>query len=100
MIELDPSVGCYAHAYHRPEPLLLEAHHRVPLAWTRHLGLPESETVPLCPTGHSSIHVAIRRMVRGDEVPRLGPRSLALVGEAAAFWFAQRELPQSLIYVR
>ena len=100
--ELHPSVGCYAHAYHRPEPLLLEAHHRIPLAWTRQLGLPESPTVALCPTGHDNVHVAIRHVVRGDPLPaRFGERTRELIGEASTFWLReQARLPAHLVYVR
>jgi hypothetical protein len=55
---------CSIHRYHRPRPLTTEQHHVLPRAWQavwqpeeydgKKLWLPK--TIPLCPTGHRSVH--------------------------------------------
>ena len=57
--------SCELHVYHAPKPQGLHRHHVIPLAWTRALGLPESRTVDLCPTGHDNVHRDLKLALNG-----------------------------------
>ncbi len=78
------------HRYHRPLPLVLHAHHVVPMSWTKALRVPPSRTVPLCPTGHENIHVLLRDWITGRRTDWRGvdERVRALVSEALDFYRA------------
>lgn len=57
---------CVLHKQHRPQPALLEKHHYIPVwmqmqVWGK-IKLPE--TIIVCPTGHTNLHVYIDHMVR------------------------------------
>ena len=86
---------CELHAYHRPEPQGTHGHHVIPLTWTRTLGLPESRTVRLCPTGHDNLHRDLRAALRGQPY-RAGATSRAIVDEALAFYQAHPEAHDTL----
>ncbi len=82
---LDPArYSCALHRFHSPLPLVLHAHHVVPLTYTQTHGLPDSRTVPLCPTGHGNVHVLIRDWQTGRRTnwARVDERVRPLVAEA------------------
>ncbi len=86
---LDPtSSPCIAHSSHRPAPWVSEAHHVIPLAWTNRLGLPQSRTIPVCPTGHDQIHRAVAARIAGRRHRRLDPDLEPVILEALAFYRA------------
>ena len=72
---------CAVHRFHRPPVRETERHHIQPLS----MGGPDTPAniVKICPTGHSSVHVAIRDLVR-LRVPKgtREERRLAQVGFA------------------
>jgi len=69
-------------------------HHVILDSWTGHLGLPAGRLVPLCPTGHDAIHVAIRLTLEGKPLPyQMSIAMKALVAEPVAFWHAHPGLP-------
>lgn len=84
---LAPSVGCHLHRYHSPLPLVLHAHHVVPLSFTNAAGEPPSRTVPLCPTGHENTHLILRERLNGRRTSWAGvdEKMRALVEEALAW---------------
>jgi hypothetical protein len=61
---------CELHKEHRPLPLETEVHHKWPLG----MGGPDKpeNKIKVCPTSHSTIHVLIRMLVNGVELPKNG----------------------------
>lgn len=96
MLGLDPDAfPCAVHArHHTPQPRRNHRHHVILESWTKRLELPAGRTVPLCPTGHENIHVAITMALEANSLSavhrlNLGDRSFALVAEAFRFWVSQ-----------
>ncbi len=85
---LDPEQHqCVLHKTHRPQPWVLEAHHVIPLAWTRELQKPESRTIPTCGTGHDAIHHALRSLIKGQRTKyRVDEMVAPFVREAMQFY--------------
>ena len=88
VVELVPAPGtilqvkfstCVLHGSHRPTPLIAQLHHSFPKELqakalgisvpTLETGVFDQTTVPVCGTGHDSVHELIRRILRGDVVP-------------------------------
>lgn len=72
---------CELHKEHRPMPTETEVHHIWPLG----MGGPDhaDNKVKLCPTSHSTIHVFIRMLIKGTQMPQhgfTGERKLAQQG--------------------
>ena len=88
---------CALHGSHSPIPLIAQLHHIFPKALqaaargidvvTLEQGSYDTTTVPLCGTGHDSVHELIRRILRGDK-PRGRGKTLALARDAVAKYHA------------
>jgi hypothetical protein len=76
---------CQIHRYHWPPVRETVLHHRFPTG----MGGPDVQAnlVRICPTGHASIHRAIRAIIRG--LKPFGTRAeLALAQHAVSEWTA------------
>ncbi len=75
---------CQCVRYHSPKPARTEQHHIYPQSYQRkaHNMIVDKETIPLCDTGHATVHVAIEAILN-DKPYRLGNlylRQIALDG--------------------
>lgn len=95
---LDPRrYPCVVHSYHSPTVWRCEAHHVIPLAWTKALRLPDSRTVALCGTGHDTLHIALAYTISERPLPyRLDPDMKPLLLEALEFYRANVETLRGL----
>lgn len=80
---------CALHVVHIPEPLVAQLHHTFPkYLQAQAYGISENALLldprfdgtlaSVCGTGHDSVHELIRRILRGDKVPKARGKTVKL----------------------
>lgn len=62
---------CYLHKSHSPITVINEEHHPFPQAWQKNLWgeVRDDRTVPLCATGHNTVHYALLKFEQTGKWP-------------------------------
>ena len=79
-----PGNQCSVHRYHWPPVLETEVHH----VWPLGMGGPDTaeNRVACCPTGHSSIHVLIRSLMKAKPLPKATREEKRLAVKGFTAW--------------